>query len=193
MNLPNALTVGRLLLVPVVVLLLLSSPEGSLLVAGVFLLTAATDCIDGYVARSRDSVTTLGAVLDPLVDKLLVLPAMFTLVAVDRLEAWVAVVVLAREVAVSALRFGASRGGTIISAAGLGKLKMAGQVATVAVLAAVPDTGALWVEALVYGTVAVTIASGVDYFRGYRRGRLARPASRQPLDPRPRAAGRPTH
>jgi CDP-diacylglycerol--glycerol-3-phosphate 3-phosphatidyltransferase len=173
MNLPNALTITRLLLAPVVVVLLTLAAEGSFLVAALFVLAAATDGLDGHLARSRGTVTRFGIIVDPLADKLLVLSTLFTLVALDRLAAWVAVVVLGREVAVSALRYVAGRRGTLIPAGSLGKAKMAGQVATVVVLIAVPDTGATWVLALVYATVLVTIASGVDYFLSYRRARPA--------------------
>lgn len=192
-NLPNALTLGRLLLVPLVVALLAAHPEGSLVVAGVFLVTAATDSLDGYLARARGSVTTLGTVMDPLVDKLLVLSAMFTLVAVGRLELWVVIVVLAREAAVSGLRLVASRGGTIIRTGGFGKLKMAAQVATVAVLAAVADAGAAWVDVLVYGTAAVTVASGLDYLRGYRRSTSRATRGPSPVPSRPPMADRAVH
>ena len=173
MNLPNALTILRLLLVPVVVMLLALAADGSLVVAALFVLTAATDGLDGHLARARDCVTRFGIIADPIADKLLILSTLVTLVALDRLAAWVAVVVLARELAVSGLRYAAARRGTLIPAGPLGKAKMGAQVSAVAVLIAVPDPGATAVLALVYTTVLVTIVSGVEYFLGYRGARLA--------------------
>lgn len=185
MNLPNALTLLRLLLAPVVVVLLTFAADGSLLVAGLFALAAATDGLDGHLARSQGTVTRFGIIADPLADKLLVLSTLFALVALDRLAAWVVVVILLREVAVSGLRYVAGRRGTLIPAVQLGKVKMAAQVGTVMVLIAVPDAGVLWVQALVYTTVLVTAVSGVDYFLSYRRTRPAPavpPPGLAPLD-----------
>ena len=167
---PNALTIGRLVAAPAMAALVALHPDGSIAVAAIFLVVAVSDCVDGYVARSRDAVTTFGTLMDPVVDKVLVMSAMFTLVAVDRLAAWVALVVLARELAVTGLRLLAAREGTVIPAGGLGKAKMWTQVATVAALAAVGDPGAEWVQALVYSTAVVTVLSGLDYFLGYWRG-----------------------
>jgi CDP-diacylglycerol---glycerol-3-phosphate 3-phosphatidyltransferase len=177
MNLPNALTLSRLLLAPVVVLLLTVATDGSLLVAGLFGIAAATDGLDGHLARSRDTVTRFGIIADPLADKLLVLSTLFALVAVDRLAAWVALVILLREAAVSGLRYFAGRRASLIPAGPLGKAKMAAQVGTIMVLIAVPNPEALWVLSLVYSTVLVTAVSGVDYFLSYRR---ARPATAVP-------------
>lgn len=146
--------------------------------AAAFVAVAATDCLDGYLARARDDVTSFGTAMDPLVDKVLVLSAMFTLAAADRLWLWVALVVLGRELAVTGLRLAASREGKVIPAGGLGKAKMWTQVATVAVIAAVSDPAATWVQALVYTTVAITVLSGIDYFVGHRQEqRSGRPAA----------------
>ena len=102
LNLPNALTLLRILAVPVVVVALLGeTPNGDALAAAVFALAALTDGLDGYFARSRDSVTTFGKLMDPLADKLLIIGALVSLVSLDRLEAWVAMVIIAREVAVT--------------------------------------------------------------------------------------------
>ncbi len=179
MNLPNALTITRLLLAPVVVVLLTLAADGSFLVAALFVLASATDGLDGHIARSRGTVTRFGIIADPLADKLLVLSTLFTLAALDRLAAWVAVVILGREIAVSGLRYVAGRRGTLIPAGTLGKVKMAAQVATVVVLIAAPDTDVTWVLALVYATVLVTIASGIDYFLSYRRAQPAPAAPRR--------------
>jgi CDP-diacylglycerol--glycerol-3-phosphate 3-phosphatidyltransferase len=170
LNLPNVLTLMRILLVPVVVVALLdATPNGSILAAGVFALAAVTDGVDGYLARSRQSVTTFGKVMDPIADKLLIAAALISLVSLDRLAGWVAMVIIAREFAVSGLRVAAGQQGVVIPASPLGKLKTIVQVATVFALIAVDDTGVWWVQAMVYSMVAVTIASGADYFLNFRR------------------------
>ena len=103
LNLPNTLTVLRILLVPVMVVALTSElPGGSAIAAGVFAAAAITDGLDGYIARSRQSVTTFGKVMDPVADKLLIAAALISLVSLNRLAAWVAMVIIAREFAVTA-------------------------------------------------------------------------------------------
>jgi CDP-diacylglycerol---glycerol-3-phosphate 3-phosphatidyltransferase len=182
--LPNALTVARVLVVPPLVLFVLESQDGSsLAAAALFAAAALTDALDGHLARSRNSVTTFGKVADPIADKLLVGAALISLVAVNRVAAWIAAIIMAREIAVSALRAVAGREGLVISASRFGKAKMALQVAMILVLIAAPAASALWVQALVYLTVAVTVASGVDYFVAFRRRGPA------PLAVRPGAAG----
>ncbi len=169
LNLPNALTLLRILAVPVVVVALLGeTPNGDALAAAVFALAAATDGLDGYFARSRDAVTTFGKLMDPLADKLLVTAALISLVSLDRLEAWVAMVIIAREIAVTGLRAIAAERGIVISASWLGKLKTVLQIAAVIALIATNPAPA-WVDALVYLAVAVTVISGADYFFGLRR------------------------
>src|ERR687896_782370 len=149
LNLPNALTLVRILLVPVVVVaLIVESAGGPVIAATVFALAALTDGLDGYIARSRQSVTTFGKVMDPVADKLMVAAALISLVSLDKLAAWVAMVVIAREFAVS----------------GLGKLKTIVQVIAVLALIAAPDHTEAWVYALVYAMVVVTVVSGADYF-----------------------------
>jgi len=169
LNLANVLTLLRILAVPVVVVALLGeTPNGDELAAAVFALAALTDGLDGYFARSRDSVTTFGKLMDPLADKLLIIAALLSLVSLDRLQPWVAMVIIAREVAVTGLRGIAAERGVVISASWLGKLKTVLQIAAVfALIAANPSPG--WVDALVYAAVAVTLISGADYFLGLRK------------------------
>ena len=170
LNVPNVLTVIRILLVPVlVVALLVNTENGSWVAAAVFALAACTDGLDGYIARSRQSVTTFGKVMDPVADKLLIAAALISLVSLDRVAAWVAMVIIAREFAVSGLRIAAGQQGVVISASLLGKVKTIVQVAGVFVLIAVNDTGEEWVQVLVYAAVVVTVVSGVDYFLNVRR------------------------
>jgi CDP-diacylglycerol---glycerol-3-phosphate 3-phosphatidyltransferase len=170
LNLPNLLTLMRILLVPVVVVALLdATPNGSWLAASVFALAALTDGVDGYLARSWGSITTFGKVMDPIADKLLIAAALISLVSLDRLAGWVAMVIIAREFAVSGLRVAAGQQGVVIPASPLGKVKTIVQVGTVFVLIAVNDTGTWWVQALVYVMVLVTVVSGGDYFLNFRR------------------------
>jgi CDP-diacylglycerol--glycerol-3-phosphate 3-phosphatidyltransferase len=169
LNLPNALTLLRILAVPVVVVALLGeTPNGDALAAGVFALAALTDGLDGYFARSRDSVTTFGKLMDPLADKLLITGALLSLVSLDRLAPWIAMVIIGREVAVTILRTIAAERGIVISASWLGKLKTVLQIAAVIALIAA-DPSPLWVDVLVYVALAVTVLSGADYFFGLRK------------------------
>jgi CDP-diacylglycerol---glycerol-3-phosphate 3-phosphatidyltransferase len=169
LNLPNLLTVLRIMLVPVLVVALLgNTPAGDVLAAIVFALASLTDFVDGYLARSRDSVTTFGKLMDPLADKLLITAALISLVSLQRLPAWVAMVIITRELAVTVLRMGATQAGVVMAASQFGKLKTCMQIALILALIAVQGTPA-WLEALLYATVAVTVLSGLDYFFGIRR------------------------
>mgnify|MGYP001078740548 FL=1 len=173
-NVPNVLTLLRILLVPVVVVALLDeTPNGDLLAAVVFALASATDWIDGYLARSRGAVTTFGKLMDPIADKLLVVAALVSLVSLHRLPAWVAMVIIARELAVTMSRMAASGQGVVIAARRWGKVKTALQVLMIFLLIAVSGSP-VWLDVLVYVTVAVTVISGVDYFFGLRRTLAAR-------------------
>jgi len=168
-NAPNVLTVLRILLVPVLVVALLEeTPNGDLLAAFVFALASVTDYADGYLARRANSITTFGKLMDPIADKLLILAALIALVSLQRVDAWVATVILGREFAVTATRMAASQQGVVVAAAGWGKAKTCVQVACVFSLIAI-DGMPLWLDLLVYATVAITLISGLDYFRGLRR------------------------
>ncbi len=178
LNVPNLLTVVRILLVPVLVVALLEkSGSGDLLAAIVFAVASLTDAIDGYLARSRNWVTNFGKLMDPVADKLLIVAALIALVSLGRLEAWVAMVIIAREFAVTALRAAVATQGVVIAASSWGKIKTAVQVAMVISLIAVHGHP-VWLSALIYVTVAVTVLSGADYFFGLRRGLIARERAR---------------
>ena len=170
LNVPNLLSGGRILLAPVVAVVVLGHPEGSLLAAALFAAGGLTDILDGHLARTRGLVTPLGKLLDPAADKLLVVAALASLVAVDRLAVWAVGVIAAREVLVTLLRAYAVRRGVVIAAGPAGKVKMGLQVAMVLVLMAVADPFAGWVQVLVAATVALTVVSGLDYARAYLRG-----------------------
>jgi CDP-diacylglycerol---glycerol-3-phosphate 3-phosphatidyltransferase len=170
LNLPNALTLARILLVPVlVVALTVESPGGSTIAAIVFAVAALTDGLDGYMARSRQAVTTFGKVMDPVADKLMIAAALISLVSLNRLAAWVAMVIIAREFAVSGLRIAAGQQGVVIPASKLGKAKTIVQVVAVLALIAASHPSAAWVQALVYAMVLITVVSGADYFLNFRR------------------------
>ncbi|MBO8125957.1 MAG: CDP-diacylglycerol--glycerol-3-phosphate 3-phosphatidyltransferase [Firmicutes bacterium] len=161
MTLATIVTTVRILLIPVfMTLLLVKIPYGVFLAAGVFTLAAVTDGLDGYLARSRNEVTQLGILLDPLADKLLISAALVSLVQLDRISAWIAMLILGREFAVTGLRLVAAGEGVIIPASKLGKLKTTTQiVAIVAVLINLPGS-----QTMIWLAVAVTIWSGIDYF-----------------------------
>ena len=169
LNLPNAITIARVLMVPLLIVLIFRAPGGSLAALLVFAVLAASDIVDGHLARSRNDVTTFGKLMDPLADKLLIASTLAALVILDRLPLWVAVVIVAREVAVTVLRAVAVRKGHVISASALGKMKMSLQIAMVGALVSAVDPAAGWVQALIYATVVITIASGLDYFARFAR------------------------
>jgi len=135
LNLPNLITLGRILLIPVFVVLFIAPTEDrSISAAIIFVIAAASDLLDGYIARRTGQVTKLGKLLDPIADKLLVLSALILLVNVDRVSALVAILVIAREVAVTGIRAIAAGEGMIIAAETTGKYKMALQVVAITML-----------------------------------------------------------
>jgi CDP-diacylglycerol--glycerol-3-phosphate 3-phosphatidyltransferase len=188
LNLPNVLTMFRILLVPVLLAALVQEGgAGDALAAAIFALASFTDALDGWIARRQKSVTTFGKLMDPLADKLLVTAALVSLVSLDRLSAWVAMVIIAREFAVTGLRQLAMEHGDVIPASMWGKVKTIAQIAMVLVLIIVEGSPA-WVDALVWVTVAITIVSGADYFFGFRslvQARQARRAESRSVEPLP--------
>ncbi|MBI5317469.1 MAG: CDP-diacylglycerol--glycerol-3-phosphate 3-phosphatidyltransferase [Nitrospirae bacterium] len=135
LNLPNFITLTRILLIPVFVVLFVTPTEDrSLSAAAVFVIAAVTDLLDGYLARRNGQVTTLGKLLDPIADKLLVLSALILLVNLDRVSALVAILIIAREVAVTGIRAIAAGEGMVIAAETTGKYKMALQVVAIVLL-----------------------------------------------------------
>jgi CDP-diacylglycerol--glycerol-3-phosphate 3-phosphatidyltransferase len=175
-TLPNLLTVFRILLVPVLAVVLLSEVvDADWPAAVVFAVASITDVADGYLARRNDQVTNFGKLWDPLADKLLVAAALISLVELGKIEAWVAMVIISREFAVTGLRQVAIEQGRVVAASVAGKIKTALQVAMVLVVILVDDRTA-WVDALVYVTVAVTVLSGAGYFFRLQRAQAASPA-----------------
>jgi CDP-diacylglycerol---glycerol-3-phosphate 3-phosphatidyltransferase len=172
-NAANLLTMVRMLLVPaVVVFLVVEIPYGYVVAITLFIIAAVTDTLDGYLARSRDNVTTFGQFMDPLADKLLIVAPLIALVGMQRLPAWVAMVIIAREFAVVVLRLVGLAQGVSIPADRYGKIKTFFQIAAIVSLmlphSLFPGwtaTGDTIVEvALVTIAVVLTVVSGVHYF-----------------------------
>lgn len=129
LNLPNTVTASRILIIPIFVLLFSSpTPERSVAAGLVFLVTALTDLLDGYLARRRGQITNLGKLLDPVADKLLVASALILLVQFQRVEVWLAIVMIARELIVTGARAVAAKEGFVLPADSYGKIKVVCQV-----------------------------------------------------------------
>ena len=192
LNLANAITIARILLIPVFLVLLLGGipePYGDIAAAAVFILAAATDKLDGYVARRNEQITTLGQFLDPLADKLLIAAALIALVSQGRVAAWVAMLIIGREIAVSVLRIVGVSQGVSIPADKYGKLKTVLQIVyivyilvptdKIATLIHVSTDVATVIQWILAGVVViVTLASGVRYFLN-ARGVIRMPGSEQ--------------
>jgi CDP-diacylglycerol---glycerol-3-phosphate 3-phosphatidyltransferase len=169
MNLPNALTIARIFLVPIVVAVLLTVEirTWAFWGASLFLAAALTDILDGYLARRRKQITTLGRLLDPIADKLLISAALISLVQLKIAPAWMVVIIIGREFAVSGLRSIAAHEGFSINVSTLGKGKMVTQVAAVVGLILGHKYGG-WVQntanILLWVVVVVALVSMVQYF-----------------------------
>ena len=168
-NLPNSLTLLRIFMVPFLVVVLLTRFDGREIVGlSIFLVAAVTDFFDGYIARKQGKITRLGTLLDPIADKLLMSAAFISLVEMDpvHVPAWIVVIIIGREFAVSGLRSIAAQQGVTIAASPLGKGKMVSQVIAISLLILGYELG----QFRVIGTVALwavvlfALASGVDYF-----------------------------
>jgi len=195
-NLPNALTLGRIFLVPLLVVVLLTNPKDlnlfgvskEIVGALIFAVASLTDWLDGYLARRRGQITDFGQWMDPLADKLLVTAALVSLVYMGLASAWMVTVILGREFAVTVLRSVAHARGHALPASPLGKIKMVAQVAAILILILgrghmqgffVLGQVALWVA-----TIAA-IVSAIDYSRRINvllANRIPEPAVREPAD-----------
>jgi CDP-diacylglycerol--glycerol-3-phosphate 3-phosphatidyltransferase len=172
-NLPNSLTLLRIFLVPFMVVVLLTKYSNYLGLA-IFCVAAITDFFDGYFARKYNKMTRLGALLDPIADKLLMSAAFISLIELGLARAWMIVIIIGREFAVSGLRSIAAQQGVTIAASPLGKTKMIAQVFAIALLIIGYELGefrfigemALWVVML------FALVSGVDYFIKFSRAVL---------------------
>src|SRR5271157_2723105 len=179
MNIPNALTILRIFFVPLLVAVLVAEnvgiPLGSWhvtqewLALAIFLMAAATDLLDGYLARRWKQVTTIGTLLDPIADKLLVSAALISLVQVRALPGWIATVIIGREFAVSGLRAIAAAEGYTIKASDLGKTKMLSQVVAISCMLLSVRHPALRRPGMIlmWGVVFFAMLSAVSYFRKF--------------------------
>ena len=165
-NLANRLTLLRIILIPVFMAFLLSRlPLGDWLAAGVFVIAALTDSVDGYIARKHNQITVFGQFFDPLADKLLISAALITLVGQGRLSAWLAMIIITREFAVSGLRYFAWMNGKVIPASSMGKIKTVSQVVAIIFWILKPAIISTLLADVVMGiAVAITIVSGLDYY-----------------------------
>lgn len=161
MNLANKITIARILLVPIFMIFLLAKISyGDTIAAIIFIIAALTDSLDGYIARSRNQVTKLGKFMDPLADKLLVTAALVSLVQMDKVAAWVVVIIISREIIISVFRAVAASEGIVIAASPWGKAKTISQIIAIVILLFnnIPfDTVAVWIA------VILTVISGYDY------------------------------
>ena len=186
MNLPTSLTVLRIFFVPLLVVLLLTRERNmDLWAVAVFLLAATTDLLDGYLARKHGKITTIGVLLDPVADKLLTSAAFISLVELGLIPAWMVVIIVGREFAVSGLRGIASAEGYVLQASELGKTKMVLQVAAITAIVLEPRYRVLnrWAIVLLWLVVVFALASAAQYFWGFWKTmdvrvqrRAARPA-----------------
>lgn len=165
MNLPNKLTMFRVILIPffVVFLLVDITPVDKWIALAVFIIASLTDMLDGKIARKYNLVTNFGKFMDPLADKLLVCSALVCLVAVDRIPAWMVIVIIAREFIISGFRLVASDNGVVIAAGYWGKFKTTFQIIMICLMIA--DLAALQLLTTIVTWVAVilTVVSLVDY------------------------------
>ncbi len=172
MNLPNGLTLMRIFLIPLLVTVLLTR-YSPFFAAAIFLLAALTDLLDGYFARKRGQITTLGTLLDPVADKLLISSAFISLVELRLVQAWMVVIIIGREFAVMGLRSIASAQGFTIDASQFGKIKMATQVAAITLLILGMPGGQpnpifqKLGSVMLYVVVLFASVSAVDYFRTF--------------------------
>jgi CDP-diacylglycerol--glycerol-3-phosphate 3-phosphatidyltransferase len=173
-NLPIGLTLTRIIAVPLLIVFLISSSRvHALMAAAIFILASLTDWADGVIARRRNQVTTLGTLLDPIADKLLVAAALVSLLQIEKIAAWIVVVIIGRELAVTGLRAVSAGHGVIVPASRLAKWKTVSQYVAVTMLIlekgiVAPGfhalaTGVLWVA------VGLTVTSAVDYFYRFFR------------------------
>lgn len=176
MNVPISLTLVRIVLVPLVMLFLISSSRVHVLIAAVIFVAASlTDWLDGMIARRRNQVTTLGKLLDPVADKLLVTAALISLLQIGKIAAWMVVVIIGREFAVTALRGISAWVGVIVPASTLAKYKTASQYVAVTLLilekGMPPEQVPFhWVSAAaLWAALALTVLSGADYFYRFFR------------------------
>lgn len=165
MNLPNKLTIFRVILIPFFVVLLLFdlTTYDKWIALGIFIVASLTDFLDGYIARKYNLVTNFGKFMDPLADKLLVCSAMICLVELARIPAWVVIVIIAREFIISGFRLVASDNGVVIAASYWGKFKTTFQILMICLMIADLEPLAIVTQIVMWVALALTVISLVDY------------------------------
>jgi CDP-diacylglycerol--glycerol-3-phosphate 3-phosphatidyltransferase len=165
MNLPNALTIMRVLLIPFFIVFLLNGHWYT--AAGIFIVASATDALDGHIARKKNLVTDFGKLMDPLADKLLVVSALVCLVELGTIAGWMVIVILAREFAITGLRSVAASSGKVIAAGLSGKLKTVAQMVAIILILLknwpFSYTGIPVDQIMLWIAVALTVYSGAEY------------------------------
>ena len=168
MNLANKITLARVLLIPIFMIVLFSNFTYSNYIAAlIFTIAAATDALDGYIARSRDQITTFGKFIDPLADKLLVSTALISMIQLGKVPAWIVVVITAREFTITGFRIIAASEGITIAASSLGKIKTISQL--IAIIALLIDNYPFRLinfpfdTIMLYLSMIFTVISGIDY------------------------------
>jgi CDP-diacylglycerol--glycerol-3-phosphate 3-phosphatidyltransferase len=170
LTLANKITLARIFFVPLVVVLLVRpSPESSFIAGVIFIIASLTDWLDGHLARTRNQVTTLGKMLDPIADKILMAAGLIPLVALGRVPAWMAVVLLGRDFAVTALRFVSLSEGVAIPARRLGKYKTVLQVVAISMLILYFKAVYFHVLGMVilWAALVTSVISGIEHFFNY--------------------------
>ena len=165
MNLPNKLTIFRVILIPFFVVLLLFdiTAYDKWIALGIFIVASLTDFLDGYIARKYNLVTNFGKFMDPLADKLLVCSALICLVALERIPAWMVIVIIAREFIISGFRLVASDNGVVIAASYWGKFKTTFQIIMICLMIADLEELQLLTMIVTWVAVILTVVSLVDY------------------------------
>ena len=170
MNLPNKITIFRMICIPFFVAAMeISFPQHQLIALIIFCVASYSDHLDGHIAISRHLLTDFGQFMDPLADKLLTASAFICLVESHQMMAWIVIVIIAREFAITGLRTLAASSGIVIAAGKLGKAKTVSQMITIILLilsAWMPNIYLLWLlgNIMVYVALALTIISGIEYF-----------------------------
>lgn len=165
MNLPNKLTIFRVILIPFFVVLLLvdMTAYDEWIALAIFIIASLTDFLDGHIARKYDLVTNFGKFMDPLADKLLVCSALICLVELARIPAWIVIVIIAREFIISGFRLVASDNGVVIAASYWGKFKTTFQILMICLMIADLEPLQLLTQIVMWIALALTVVSLVDY------------------------------
>ncbi|NMB43678.1 MAG: CDP-diacylglycerol--glycerol-3-phosphate 3-phosphatidyltransferase [Clostridiales bacterium] len=166
MNLPNKITLGRVLLIPVFLIFYLTSiPNGQYIAGAIFIIASLSDFVDGHLARKHNLVTNFGKFIDPLADKLLVVSALICFVENKQVAAWIVIIIIAREFIISGLRLVAVTSGIVIAASSWGKLKTVSQMIMCILLIFNFDNPifALLEQIFIYLALILTVISLIDY------------------------------